>query len=149
VASSGRNSPSSAFPNCPWPQLSASHISQLQLSTDSTSHWTTSSRYTVLARTAQKTSLLLLCVFSLLGKQHVHSSYLAVDLHVTVRFWWRMITHLVQIEDCTSSAGRCSPSFLLRKCFYIFHVRIAAAVTFKYVLHVGCHFCYIIFSSYF
>jgi hypothetical protein len=28
--------PSSGFPNCPWPQLPASHFSQLQLSTDST-----------------------------------------------------------------------------------------------------------------
>jgi hypothetical protein len=36
VASNGRHFPSSGFLNCHWPQLTAFHFSQLQLSTDST-----------------------------------------------------------------------------------------------------------------
>jgi hypothetical protein len=36
LASNGRHSPSSGFPNCPQPQLLASHVPQLQLPTNST-----------------------------------------------------------------------------------------------------------------
>jgi hypothetical protein len=56
--------PSSWFLKCLWPQLPASHFSQLQQ--------TTSLCYIAPAWTAQKTSLPLMRILSLLGKQHVH-----------------------------------------------------------------------------
>jgi hypothetical protein len=85
TASNGGHSASFECPNSPQPQLPTFHLSQLQLTTDSTT-------------TAQKKSLPLLCVLLLPGNMStellpsngfctvscLHGIYLAMGLHVTV-----------------------------------------------------------------
>jgi hypothetical protein len=96
AVSNGGHSPSSEFLNCPWPQLPASHFSQLQLLPDSTKllalvvqrqhrpHRKRLFHHCMLSHCRENMSTELFHSNSCCSITCLHSFYLAMGLRVTI-----------------------------------------------------------------